>query len=208
MHMYEDGLQRCNANYTPLTPVDFLVRASEVYGDKTAVLYVQAKRTWRQKFERCVPLASALAQLDAQAIHHMLEHGEARVLVIDAEYATLAQAVAEALPDLKIIKVHDTSAVADDSVLATVQSYDNLIGQGSPNFQNLFPADEWDATALNYASGTTGYSKDVVSPHRGANLTPTPYRMRAPRKSLFSAVRSRHRSRLPRRRTSVNCPRP
>ncbi len=34
MHMYEDGLQRCNANYTPLTPVDSLVGASEVYGDK------------------------------------------------------------------------------------------------------------------------------------------------------------------------------
>ena len=34
MHTYEDGLQPCNANYTPLTPVEFLVRASEVYGDK------------------------------------------------------------------------------------------------------------------------------------------------------------------------------
>lgn len=44
MHMYEDGLQRCNANYSPLTPVDFLVRASEVYGDKTAALYGQVKR--------------------------------------------------------------------------------------------------------------------------------------------------------------------
>jgi hypothetical protein len=34
MHMYEDGLQRCNANYAPLTTVDFLVRESELYGDK------------------------------------------------------------------------------------------------------------------------------------------------------------------------------
>ncbi|MEX3963061.1 hypothetical protein AB4Y42_12715 [Paraburkholderia sp. EG286B] len=34
MHKYEDGLQRCNANYTPLTPVDLQVRTSNVYAHK------------------------------------------------------------------------------------------------------------------------------------------------------------------------------
>lgn len=212
MHMYEDGLQRCNANYTPLTPVDFLVRASEVYGDKIAVLYGQVKRTWRQTFERCVRLSSALVQmgidrgdtvavmlpnipemveahfgipmagavlnaintrLDIDTILYMLNHGEARVLLIDTEYASVAQAVAQAIPDLKIIKVQDAFAVAGDNVLAQAWSYDDLIAQGNPNFQYLLPRDEWDAIALNYTSGTTGNPKGVVYSHRGAHLTAT-----------------------------------
>ena len=66
MHMHDDGLQRCNAIYTPLTPVDLLLRTPEVYGDKAAVLYGRVKRTWRQMFNRCVRLASALAQMRVQ----------------------------------------------------------------------------------------------------------------------------------------------
>jgi fatty-acyl-CoA synthase len=66
MHVYDDGLQRCNANFTPLTPVDLLLRAPEIYGDKTAVLYGRVRRTWRQTFKRCVRLASALAQMGVQ----------------------------------------------------------------------------------------------------------------------------------------------
>ena len=57
MHMYEDGLQRCNANYTPLIPLGFLCRGSEVYGDKTSVRSV--KRTWRHASTRRVRVSAS-----------------------------------------------------------------------------------------------------------------------------------------------------
>lgn len=184
MHTYEDGLQRCNANYTPLTAVHFLVRASEVYGDKTALPYGQTKRT---------------------SMLHMLTHGEARVLVTDTGHAPLAQAVAEALPDLKIIKVQDMFAVADDSVRATVQRYGDLIGLGGPNFQYLFPNDEWDAVALNYTSSTTGCAVRRLFPSwRQSDSDPATNAR--PRNSLLTAARSWPRSSFPRRCNCANCP--
>ena len=41
---------------------------------------------------------------------------------------------------------------------------------GDPDFVWKLPADEWNAIALNYTSGTTGNPKGVVTHHRGAYL--------------------------------------
>jgi fatty-acyl-CoA synthase len=46
--------------------------------------------------------------------------------------------------------------------------YDEFVAQGDPQFAWELPADEWDAIALNYTSGTTGNPKGVVYHHRGA----------------------------------------
>jgi hypothetical protein len=48
MHMYEIGLQRCNANYTSRTSVEFAPRASEVCSDQTAVHCGQARSALHQ----------------------------------------------------------------------------------------------------------------------------------------------------------------
>ena len=34
--MFEAGLDRRDANYVPQTPLDFLVRSAEVYGDRVS----------------------------------------------------------------------------------------------------------------------------------------------------------------------------
>ena len=39
MTIYEEGLSANNANYTPLTPVDFLERAAETWPNKTAIIH-------------------------------------------------------------------------------------------------------------------------------------------------------------------------
>src|SRR5262252_478529 len=57
---YEDGLDRNAANYTPLTPVSFLEKAAYVYPERAAVIHGSVRRTWREVYERCRRLASAL----------------------------------------------------------------------------------------------------------------------------------------------------
>lgn len=49
-------------------------------------------------------------------------------------------------------------------------SYEELLAGGDPQGAWQLPADEWDAIALNYTSGTTGNPKGVVTHHRGAYL--------------------------------------
>jgi fatty-acyl-CoA synthase len=61
-HMFEAGLKRREANYIPLTPIDFIVRAAEVYGERLAVIHGDIRRNWRQTYERARRLASALRQ--------------------------------------------------------------------------------------------------------------------------------------------------
>ncbi|MGB3386792.1 MAG: AMP-binding protein [Pseudaminobacter sp.] len=53
-------LERCEANYAPLTPVSFLTRAAAVYPEKTAVIDGERRFSYRQFDERCRRLASAL----------------------------------------------------------------------------------------------------------------------------------------------------
>jgi fatty-acyl-CoA synthase len=59
--IYEQNLDRNPANYVPLSPVSFLMRAARMYGSRTAVIYAERRYTYAQFFERARRLASALA---------------------------------------------------------------------------------------------------------------------------------------------------
>jgi acyl-activating enzyme 11/12 len=58
-----DQLPKRPANYVPLSPVGFLARANAVYADRASVVYGGVRFTWRQTYERCRRLASALLSL-------------------------------------------------------------------------------------------------------------------------------------------------
>ncbi|MSP82835.1 MAG: acyl-CoA synthetase [Alphaproteobacteria bacterium] len=58
---YETDLDRCAANYVPLSPLSFLPRAAAVYPDRIAVVHGAMRITYRELFARCRRLASALA---------------------------------------------------------------------------------------------------------------------------------------------------
>jgi fatty-acyl-CoA synthase len=60
--MYEAGLKRRAANYVPLTPLSFLLRAARVYGPRVAVIHGRRRYTYTQLLERSRRLASALHQ--------------------------------------------------------------------------------------------------------------------------------------------------
>ncbi len=60
MNAYDKGLERNDANYTPLTPVSFLAKAARVYPERTAVIHGAVRRGWREVYQRARRLASAL----------------------------------------------------------------------------------------------------------------------------------------------------
>ena len=108
-------------------------------------------------------------RLDAEATAFMLEHGEAKVLITDTEFApTVGAALARVRVKPLVIDVVDALGPGGD--LLGESDYETFIAKGDADFAWQPPADEWDAIALNYTSGTTGNPKGVVYHHRGAYL--------------------------------------
>ncbi len=58
--VFEQNLDRNDANTAPLTPLTFLRRAAAVYPDKTAVIHGPHRTTYRELYARSCRLASAL----------------------------------------------------------------------------------------------------------------------------------------------------
>ena len=61
--IYEQHLDKNTANHVPLSPVSFVERSAEVFGDLPAVIHGQRRYTWAQVRERSARLAAALQSL-------------------------------------------------------------------------------------------------------------------------------------------------
>lgn len=59
-NIYELDLPKCQANYTPMTPLQFLDRTAMVYPDRISIIHGDISYTWRETYARCRSLASAL----------------------------------------------------------------------------------------------------------------------------------------------------
>ena len=122
-----------------------------------------------------VPMCGAVlntlnTRLDAPALAFMLDHGEAKVLVTDREFAPVIDAalqLARARP--LVIDYDDPEYDGPGERLGEIE-YEAFLAEGDENYERIAPTDEWDAIALNYTSGTTGDPKGVVYHHRGAHL--------------------------------------
>lgn len=62
-NIYEQSLDKNNANFAALTPLSFLERAASVYPDKLSLIHGDTQFTWAQTYKRCCLLASALLKI-------------------------------------------------------------------------------------------------------------------------------------------------
>ena len=61
-HMYDTNLDKNDANFTPLSPLSFLIRAAEVYPNRTSIIHGKKQFTWSETYKRSKQLASALSK--------------------------------------------------------------------------------------------------------------------------------------------------
>ena len=146
-----------------------------VKGDTVAVMLPNTPPMVEAHFG--IPVTGAVlnalnTRLDPETVAFMLDHGEAKVLIIDPEFAAIAQkaiALRKSTAPLLVIDVEDALFTGDAQRIGSI-TYEDFLATGDAAYAWKQPDDEWDAIALNYTSGTTGNPKGVVYHHRGATL--------------------------------------
>ena len=142
-------------------------------GDTVAVLLANTPAMLECHYG--VPMTGAVlntlnTRLDAAIISFSLDHGEAKVVIVDREFSKIMKAALQTCKAKPLVIDYDDPEFEGEGERIGSLEYETFIAEGSSDYQRAAPGDEWDAISLNYTSGTTGNPKGVVYHHRGAHL--------------------------------------
>ena len=135
-------------------------------GDTVSVLCTNRPELFELLY--AVPLLGAVlnainTRLEADTIAYIFEHADSRLVIAESNLAPLIQ---------QAFDINGNTLTVID-IACTVPGFGEIDYEDLTHATPLpwrLPADEWQALALNYTSGTSGRPKGVVYHHRGAYL--------------------------------------
>lgn len=135
-------------------------------GDRVAILMPNSHRILEAFFGASL-LGVILMPLNFRLVpddfEYILNHGGAKILIIEEELASLIEPIRERLtPVQHFLAANDEGKVTDEDW----QDYETLLAEASNQQPAPVEIDENDPSALLYTSGTTGKPKGVMLTHR------------------------------------------
>ena len=146
-------------------------------GDTVSIMAFNTPEIFEAHYS--IPMVGAVinainTRLDSKTISYILEHSDAKVLIIDRQFHEIIE---KALKNLKnkitIIDIEDKNIDTSKFKKIGNLEYESFLKTGDSNYNWKKPKDEWQAISLGYTSGTTGNPKGVVYHHRGSYLMAT-----------------------------------
>jgi acyl-CoA synthetase (AMP-forming)/AMP-acid ligase II len=132
-------------------------------GDRIALLMQNSSR-YIEIYQAAALMGVAVVPLNfrfvATEIEYVVNHSGARALIFDRSFADTVQLLRTRLPCLA-----DRYVVTDAPATTTTHSYEALIASGLETPPSV-PADLSACYFQGYTSGTTGFPKGCVNPHR------------------------------------------